>query len=117
LPLPCTVGGLEWPLTVQRDGQVPAGNHGSARHALRPEHPQDVQRGRTVDEHAAFVRGGRSEQTKFLLEIYNYVAIRRRAYDAALASGKPGVRHDRGDLVEELLVGFHFTKPNPLDNS
>jgi hypothetical protein len=40
--------------------------------------------------------------------------LRRRAYDAALASGKPGVRHSRSDFVEELLVGFHFRRRRPL---
>jgi hypothetical protein len=31
--------------------------------------------------------------------------------DAAVARGKPHVRHRRGDFVEELLVGFQTLPP------
>jgi hypothetical protein len=103
---------------VKRDGKIPTGNHGSASHALGPEHPQNVQRGRPVDEHAALVTGGRSEQANLFSAVNHHErTVRHRAYDAALARGKPRVRHGRGDLVEKLSVGFHFAKSDPLDNS
>jgi hypothetical protein len=94
---------------VQCDGQVAASDHCGARHALGPEHPQDVQRRRPVDKIAALVRGGGPKQFRLIKHVHDHApVIRRRAYDASVASGKPRISHGRGDLVEELRVGFHF---------
>jgi hypothetical protein len=64
---------------IQRDGEVPTGDKGGASYALGPEHPQDVERGRPVNEHAAFLGGGRPEQTHPLLDVdHDVLSLRRR---------------------------------------
>ena len=60
---------------------------------------------------------GPNKHTRLSDVEHHVLPLRHRAYDAAIARGKPGVRHGRGDLVEKLSVGFHFDKSDPLDNS
>ena len=85
---------------VQRDGEVASGGHGGAGHALGPEHPQDVQRRRPVNEHAAFVRGGGPEQTFCWMSITTcfpsgVVPMTRRSHAASQASAMAAVISSR----------------------
>jgi hypothetical protein len=95
---------------VQR-GRVAAAGHPESRvrDPLGSEHPQDVQRGHAVNKQTALVRGGRAKEAHFPPRFKDHeLAVSQRTYDAALARGKPHVRHGRGNLLDDLLVGFHF---------
>src|ERR1700731_4445270 len=63
-----------------------------------------------MNKQAALVSVRRAEQPCSLPVVYHHElgGDQRPDYDAAVAGGKPRVRHGRGDLGDDLLVCFHF---------